>query len=77
MGNESQEEDKMDKRKNAPPLTVREFATSASLSEKCIRAWIARRKIAIIRLGRAVRIPQSELDRLLTQSIQPARTGQR
>ena len=67
----------MDKQKNGPPLKVKEFAVATSLSEKCVRAWIARRKISILRLGRAVRIPQSEVDRLLTESMQPARAARR
>jgi excisionase family DNA binding protein len=59
--------------KNERPLTVREAANSLNLSEECIRVWIARRRIGFMRLGRAIRIPQSEIDRLLTQGMQPAR----
>ena len=57
------------------PLTVREAAESLNLSEECIRAWIARRRITFVRFGRAVRIPRTEIDRLFAQGMHPARTS--
>ena len=39
-----------------------------------IRAWIARRKIACVRLGRAVRVPVAEIDRLLDEGHDTRRT---
>ena len=44
---------------------VNEFAEALNLSVKTVWAWIYAGKIAVIRLGRGVRIKQSELDRLL------------
>lgn len=55
------------------PLTIREAAESLNLSQPTIRAWVARRKIGVIRLGRAVRIPATEVQRLLTEKTVPAR----
>jgi excisionase family DNA binding protein len=54
------------------PRTVREAAQELGLSVHTIRAWIARRKISSIRLGRAVRISPSEIARLLDQGTIPA-----
>ena len=58
------------------PLTVRETADALNLSEACIRAWLMRRDLAFVRLGRrAIRIPQTEIARLLSQGAVPARGG--
>ncbi len=57
-------------------LTVAEAARQLGLKEPTIRLWMAQRKISYVKLGRAVRIPQAELDRLLRQSTIPARETQ-
>ena len=54
-------------------LTVAEAARQLGLKEPTIRLWMAQRQISYVKLGRAVRIPQAELDRLLRQSTIPAR----
>ena len=53
-------------------LTVKEAATRLGLSVACIRAWIARRRIVIVRLGRAVRVPEDEIRRLIAEGTVPA-----
>jgi excisionase family DNA binding protein len=53
-------------------LTVVEAAARLGLSSHTIRAWVAQRRIAHIRLGRAVRIPAGEIDRLLNENTVPA-----
>lgn len=54
-------------------LTVRDAAERLSLSQATLRVWIAARRIACIRLGRAVRIPISEVMRLEAVGLTPAR----
>ena len=54
------------------PYKVKEAARELGLSPHTIRAWIAARKIAALRLGRAVRVPPSEVDRLLREGLIPA-----
>jgi excisionase family DNA binding protein len=54
------------------PLTVEETAEALNLSQACIRAWISRRRIGCVRLGRAIRIPQTEIQRLLSEGSRPA-----
>jgi excisionase family DNA binding protein len=44
---------------------VLEFATALNISRKTVGAHIYAGKLAVVRIGRAVRIKQSELDRLL------------
>jgi excisionase family DNA binding protein len=54
-------------------LTVHETAEHLGLTISCLRAWLARRRIASVRLGRAVRIPFSEIERLIEEGYVPAR----
>jgi excisionase family DNA binding protein len=54
------------------PRTVAEAADELGLSVHTVRAWIAVRRIAHIRLGRAIRIPAGELRRLIDAGTVPA-----
>jgi excisionase family DNA binding protein len=54
-------------------LTVRQASERLGLRESTLRAWIAQRRIGVVRLGRAVRIPSEEVDRLITENTIPAR----
>lgn len=54
-------------------LTVAAVAEMLGLKESTIRAWVAQRRIAIVRLGRAIRIPVEETNRLIAQGTIPAR----
>ena len=53
-------------------LTVEEAAADLSLSVHTIRAWIAKRKIVFVRVGRAVRVPSTEIARLIERGTIPA-----
>jgi excisionase family DNA binding protein len=53
--------------------TLAQAAQLLGLQPVTLRAWAARRKIAVHRLGRAIRVPASEVARLLQQSFVPAR----
>jgi excisionase family DNA binding protein len=54
------------------PRTVAEAADELGLSVYTIRAWIASRRIAHIRLGRSIRIPAAELRRVIEAGTVPA-----
>jgi excisionase family DNA binding protein len=54
-------------------LTVRQASERLGLRESTLRAWIAQRRIGIVRLGRAIRIPLEEIDRLIAQGTIPAK----
>jgi excisionase family DNA binding protein len=54
-------------------LTYEEFGELAGLRPVTIRMWAAARKIASVKIGaRAVRIPATELDRLVERGLRPA-----
>ena len=54
-------------------LTAKEAADALGVTEACIRRWILLRKIASYRVGRAVRISESEIRRILEAGFIPAR----
>jgi excisionase family DNA binding protein len=54
------------------PRTVAEAARELGLSAHTIRAWVSARRLAHIRLGRAIRIPAAEIRRLIEQNTVPA-----
>jgi excisionase family DNA binding protein len=58
-------------------LSVPEFAAVLGVTPSCIRAWVHKRRVRYHKIGRLVRLPQSELDRLLTESAVPARSAAR
>lgn len=55
-------------------LTVVEFCEALRIKQATGRKWILLRRVAIFKVGsRLVRIPRSELDRILAQGFRPAR----
>lgn len=54
------------------PRTVNEASEELGLSVHTIRAWIAERRLAHLRLGRAIRIPAAEIRRVIEDSTVPA-----
>jgi excisionase family DNA binding protein len=55
-------------------LTVKESADQLGLSARTIWAWVYARKLGVVRLGRAVRIPQTAIDELIEAGSIPAQT---
>ena len=54
-------------------VTIEKAAEALGLKPPTLRAWMARRKIGFVRLGREVRIPESEISRLIEAGFTPAR----
>lgn len=54
-------------------LKVPEAAEMLALSQKTVWQWIGQRRIGVVRLGRSVRVPQSEIERLMGEGSTPAR----
>jgi excisionase family DNA binding protein len=54
-------------------LRVNEFAALLDVTPACVRRWLLERKIASTRIGRLVRIPRSEIERLVESGLRPAR----
>lgn len=57
--------------------TIRETAEELGLSPATLRAWIRQRRISYVRLGRAVRVPASEIRRLIERGTVPAIRGEK
>lgn len=53
-------------------LTVRQAANELGLRERTIRQWIWRRQIEFCKIGGAVRIPATVIDRIIEQGTVPA-----
>ncbi len=67
----------MDRGTSRLVLTVPEAAATLNLSVHTVRAWIATRRIAHVRLGRSIRVPVSEIGRLFESGFVPAARNSR
>lgn len=55
-------------------LTVTEAAQRLAVKESTIRAWLLARRLCKVRVGRrAVRVPLSEVERVIAEGTVPAR----
>jgi excisionase family DNA binding protein len=54
-------------------LSVTQFADALGVTPACIRRWILERKITTVKLGRLIRVPASEVERLVNSGLRPAR----
>jgi excisionase family DNA binding protein len=57
--------------------TVNEAAQQLAVKPSTIRKWILLERIGVVRLSaRCIRIPQTEIDRIIAQGFTPAREVQ-
>ena len=54
-------------------LTVPEFAERIRVKPSCVRRWVLEKKLTIVRVGRLVRIPFTEVDRIIAAGTRPAK----
>ena len=54
-------------------VNVRQAAEELGLSVACVRKWIGERRMEYVRLGRAIRVPAAEIDRLIAEGTIPAK----
>jgi excisionase family DNA binding protein len=54
-------------------LTVEEFATLLRVKNSCVRRWVGEQKITIVHIGRLVRIPRSEVTRIVSEGTRRAK----
>jgi excisionase family DNA binding protein len=52
-------------------MSLTDASVFLSISRRTLEKWVANGKIAATRLGRAVRIPMSEIERLVNASAMP------
>ena len=50
-------------------LNVEESAAQLNIKPSTVRAWILRRRIPFVKLGRRVLLRKSDLDRLIADSV--------
>ena len=49
--------------------TYREFGNAARISESMVRKLVYSKKLKVVRIGKAARIPLSELDRIAREGL--------
>jgi excisionase family DNA binding protein len=52
-------------------LTVKQTAEELNVSVFTIRSWINQRRLLHVRLGRAIRVPSTEIERLIESGTVP------
>ena len=55
--------------------TVKPAAEKTGLSQACWRRWISERRVNYVRLGRAIMIADTEIERLIVGGTVPARVN--
>ncbi len=65
--------DKSETKLEAKLMKVTEVARALAVSEACVRRWILLRKIGYTKISRAVRIPSSEVARIVSEGSVPRR----
>jgi excisionase family DNA binding protein len=58
-------------------LRVGEFAASLRITPACVRRWIRESKVTVVKLGRLVRIPSTEVERIISIGTRPARDSRK
>jgi excisionase family DNA binding protein len=53
-------------------LTLEQAAERLGMKTVTLRMWAASRKISRVKIGRAVRIPASEIDKIIERGLIPA-----
>ena len=59
----------------ARQFTVKQAAEELNVSVFTIRSWISQRRIVHVRLGRAIRVPSAEIQRLIDRGTVPLAPG--
>jgi excisionase family DNA binding protein len=54
-------------------LAIPQFAELLGVSNACVRRWVLERKVSVVKVGRLVRIPATEFDRIIADGTRPAR----
>jgi excisionase family DNA binding protein len=52
-------------------LTITEFAEKLRVTPACIRRWVLERRVISIKIGRCVRIPREEAQRIVDAGVRP------
>ncbi|PYU28496.1 MAG: DNA-binding protein [Acidobacteria bacterium] len=52
-------------------LKAEEFAAALNIKSSCVRRWILERRIVTVKVGRLVRIPAAEIDKIIRAGLRP------
>lgn len=58
-------------------MTIKEFAQTIGVTESTVRDWRLRRKINVVKVGRLIRIPRTEVQRLIVEGTIPKRPSRK
>lgn len=58
-------------------LTVPQVAVALTVTPSCIRRWIHEQKLTTVRIGRLVRVPSTEVDRIVRQGLRLSKPTKR
>jgi excisionase family DNA binding protein len=53
-------------------LSLSQVSEELGVATVTLRRWVSQRRIAVVRLGRAVRVDQGEIERLIERGTVPA-----
>jgi excisionase family DNA binding protein len=56
-------------------LNIPQFAELLGVTQSLVRRMVLERRISIVKVGRLVRIPQTEVDRIIAEGTRPSRQG--
>ena len=54
-------------------LSIPQFAEQLGVTDSCIRRWVLERRVGVIKVGRLVRIPAAEIDRIIAEGTREVR----
>jgi len=54
-------------------MSIAQFAELLGVTQSCVRRWVLERRISVVKVGRLVRIPVAEFDRIVTEGTRTAR----
>jgi excisionase family DNA binding protein len=57
-------------------LTIPEFAEHLRVTVAMVRRMVLEKRVSIVKVGRLVRVPYSELERLVAAGTRPARQSE-
>jgi excisionase family DNA binding protein len=62
---------------NSRLLTIPEFADALRVKPSCVRRWLSESKVTRVHVGRLVRIPATEIERIVRLGTRSATRGGR
>jgi excisionase family DNA binding protein len=54
-------------------LNISQFAELLGVTHSCVRRWVLERRVSVVKIGRLVRIPATEFDRIVAEGTRSVR----